>query len=270
MTRFELQDVERRYRGPAGDLVLALEGVSMIIRADERLALVGPSGSGKTTLLRLLNGMLFPTSGRILFEGEEVSAMTAGRLRAMRATIGAVHQQLDLVPPLRAYENVLAGMVGTWAVGKALWSRWVPPRRDLERARGLLTALAMGDKWRAVTRSLSGGEQQRVAIARLLMQDPPTMLLDEPLSALDPGLSEEIVRRLVQVQAEASRTLVASMHDVVLARRYFPRLVGLRRGRILFDLPTSEVSEDLLRQLYEGADPQEVAKALAGQGHAQG
>lgn len=270
MIRYQLQDLERRYRGPAGEPVAALDGVSLSIRAGERLALVGPSGSGKSTLLRLLNGTLFPTRGSLCFEEREVSPKDAKRLRAMRSRIGAVHQHLGLVPPLPAYENVLAGKLGAWSVWKALLARWAPPRQDLARARALLSELGLADKWQAVTRSLSGGEQQRVAIARLLMQDPPTMLLDEPVSALDPGLSEEIVRRLVAVQSAAGKTLVASMHDVVLARRYFPRLVGLRKGRLLFDLPTEDVSEDLLRMLYEGADPAEAAEALAGMSYGKG
>jgi len=268
--RYALQNVERRYRGPAGEPVLALDGVTLTILSGERLALVGPSGSGKSTLLRLLNATLFPTAGRLVFEDWEVSSRDAKRLKAMRSRIGAVHQHLGLVPPLPAYENVLAGKLGTWPVWKALLARGIPPRHELERACALLAEVGLGDKWQAVTRSLSGGEQQRVAIARLLMQAPSTMLLDEPVSALDPGLSEEIIRRLVAVSSESGKTLVASMHDVVLARKYFPRLVGLRKGRLLFDLPSEDVSEDLLRQLYEGAEPKETAEALAGMIHGQG
>ncbi len=269
MIRYDLRNVERRYRGPAGEPVSALDGVSLSIRAGDRVALVGPSGSGKSTFLRLLNGTLFATAGTVSYDGWEVSAQDARRLKAMRREIGAVHQHLGLVPPLPAYENVLAGRLGEWPVWKALLTRLVPPRADVARARAILAEVGLGDKWQTVTRALSGGEQQRVAIARLLMQDPAIMLLDEPVSALDPGLSEEIVRRLVEVQARTGKTLVASMHDVVLARKHFSRLVGLKQGRLLFDLPTEEVTEAMLRQLYEGADPEEAAGALAGIGHGQ-
>lgn len=255
MNRFELQGVTRRYSGPTGGGPAAIQDVSLRIASGERLALIGANGSGKSTLLKLLNGTLFATSGLLCHDGRPVAGFSPPHLKAMRVQIGAVHQPLALVPPLLAFENVLLGKLGQWPAWRAVLAKWSPPRAELARARQLLESLGIGAKWNAVTRSLSGGEQQRVAIARLLYQAPPTMLVDEPTSALDPGLATEAIRRLVAFQEEGGRTLVAALHDVAVARTFFPRLVGLKSGRIAFDLPTERVSDELLEHLYLGSQP---------------
>jgi len=121
------------------------------------------------------------------------------------------------------------------------------------RAREILKSLGIGEKWEATTRALSGGEQQRVAIARLLFQAPAVMLLDEPVSALDPGFGAEAIERLIAAAQGSGRTLVASLHDVELARAYFPRIIGLHGGRLAFDRPSRAVTDALLTSLYQGS-----------------
>lgn len=250
MSLFDLEHLSRHYASASGEAVCALKSLTLTIKPGERVALVGPSGSGKSTLLRVLNGTLRPTGGSIRFEGTPLWDRKAKDLRTVRARMGSVHQHLGLVPPLLVYENVLAGRLGAWSVWRGLWERAFPSASKLHEVRTLLDTLGLKDKWEAVTRSLSGGEQQRVAIARLLFQDPEIMLVDEPVSSLDPTLAEEAIKRLVTIQAASNRTLVASLHDVMLARTYFPRLLGLKLGSLAFDLPSEEVSDERLLELY--------------------
>ena len=226
----------------------ALDGVCLAVAAGERVGLVGPSGAGKTTLLGLLNGLVPATSGTVEVLGADLSRVRGAELARLRARIGAVHQRLELVGPLQVVHNVTAGRLGRWSTARALWSLVRP--QEVERARAALAAVGLADRLRDRTDTLSGGQQQRVALARVVAQEPDLVLADEPVSALDPVLSEEVVRLLATVVTAGGRTLVASLHDADLARRWCDRLVGLREGRVLFDLPAAQVGEEHLRRLY--------------------
>ena len=240
-TAVELDHVAKRF----GE-VEAVASLSLTIEQGERIAILGPSGSGKTTLLLLMCGQLEATSGRVLMNGTDLAQMRAGR--DLACLVGMIHQQFDLVPHLSAMHNVLAGRLGTWGLTKALVSLLWP----LERSSALAALARVGVADRAYLRAgwLSGGEQQRVAIARLLMQDPAVILADEPIASLDPARAAEVIRLLVSVASEADKTLVASIHSVELAREYFSRLIGLRNGVVQFDLPSAGVTEDMLHALY--------------------
>jgi phosphonate transport system ATP-binding protein len=233
--------VSKRY-----DDLEALAPLSLSIAAGESVALFGPSGSGKTTLLRLMSGQLEPSTGRLLLEGHDLSQMRPGR--ELSAMVGMIHQQFDLVPNLSALQNVLAGRLGRWNLAKSLVSLAWPVDKRL----GLAALERVGVMERAYVRAsrLSGGEQQRVAIARLLVQDPAVVLADEPVASLDPARAEEVLRLLIGVAEERGKTLVASMHSVELARAYFSRLVGLRNGVVQFDLPSYLVTDGHLADLY--------------------
>lgn len=226
--------------------VMALAPLSLAISSGERVAIVGPSGSGKTTLLHLLAGALRPDSGRIRVDGRTLEARRPGRERA--ALIGMIHQQFDLVPNLAVVHNVLAGRLGHWGVGKSLLSLVVPRERGL--AADALRRVGIEDKLYERTARLSGGEQQRVALARLLVQNPRAVLADEPVSSLDPARAEEVVRLLVGIAAEDGRTLIASLHSVPLALAHFGRIIGLREGQLVLDRPATEVHEGALARLY--------------------
>jgi len=245
---FALQGVRRRFDGRAGR-VTALDGVSLEVAPGERLVVLGPSGAGKTTLFALLNTTLRPTEGTVRFEGQEVMGLARGALRAVRRRIGTVFQQPRLVPSLTVRQNALLGRVGHWSLADAVQS-WVrPSREDLERVDAALGAVGLRHRAAARGDELSGGEQQRVAIARVLVQEPTAVLADEPFASLDPALRESMGELLLGVAARG-RTLVAVMHDVDFALRHFPRVVGLGAGRVLFDLPTAQVTPALLEELY--------------------
>ena len=249
---FSLHAVRRRFDGRAGR-VTALDGVSLEVAPGERLVVLGPSGAGKTTLFGVLNTTLRPTEGTVRFEGQEVTRLSRRALRGVRRRIGTVFQQPRLVPSLTARQNALLGRVGHWSVADAVRS-WVrPSREDLELVDAALGAVGLRHRAAARGDELSGGEQQRVAIARVLVQEPTAVLADEPFSSLDPALRESMGELLLGVAARG-RTLVAVMHDVDFALGHFPRVVGLGAGRVLFDLPTARVTPSLLEELYPRAE----------------
>jgi phosphonate transport system ATP-binding protein len=243
---------------PAGALLLegagrdfgacrALGGLSLAVRPGERVAVIGPSGAGKSTLLRLAAGSLFASSGRVLVLGEEVARLGPARLRALRARVGTVHQQLHLVPQASVLENVLMGRLGrrSWLAVAAA------PLRRAERIRvaEVLDQVGIADKLHERLDRLSGGEQQRVAVARVLHQDPELVVADEPFSAVDPERSAQVVRLLVE--AARGRTLLLATHQLEPVFPHFPRVVGLRGGKLLFDRRREEVTPDDLARLYQ-------------------
>jgi phosphonate transport system ATP-binding protein len=159
-----------------------------------------------------------------------------------------IHQQFDLVPSLSSLQNVAVGRIGQWGFLRSLLSLvW---QRDGALALAALRRVGVEERAALRASRLSGGEQQRVAIARLLVQDPRLILADEPVSSLDPARAEEVLNLLVDTAREAGKTLVASVHIVELARRHFGRLIGLRNGAVLFDLPSGAVTESMFAELY--------------------
>jgi phosphonate transport system ATP-binding protein len=229
---------------------VALDGISFKVDRAERVALIGPSGAGKTTLFRLLNCTLRPSSGQIWINGEDVETLRGKQLRRARRRIGTVYQQHNLVPRLKVIHNVLAGQLGQWSTLRALFSLAKP--LDIDLARHALEQVSIRDKIFERTDELSGGQQQRVAIARVLVQDPDVILADEPVSSVDPTLASTIVRLLVDISRDTRKTLLVSLHSVDLALAYFPRIIGIKNGVTVFDLPPDKISESMLEDLYAG------------------
>lgn len=242
---FELRGASVRYDG-----LPALSPLDLTIGSGEVVALVGPSGSGKTTLLKLLSGSLVPSSGEVVSLGCEVHSATMAELREIRSRIGFIHQDHALVPILRASQNVIAGALGRRGLLASLRGLLWPKREDLERAHELLERVGIADKLFQRTDRLSGGERQRVAIARALFQDPDALFADEPVASLDPARSRAVIELIASVAKASDLTLVASLHDLELARDGFPRLIGLRAGEVLFDAAPSDITGDQWEALY--------------------
>ena len=242
MPAVALEGVTKRYAQ-----VRVLEPLDLTVYPGESVAVVGPSGAGKTTLFRLLTGSLVPDEGRVLLYDQDLSNMRPGR--DLSRLVGMVAQQYDLVPNISTLHNVLAGRLGEWGIWKSFSSLLSPADRPLALA--ALKRVGLSDKASLRAARLSGGEQQRVAIARVLVQDPAIVLADEPVSSLDPARAREVVRLLVSVTQEAHKTLVASIHTVELAREHFSRVVGLRNGAVVFDVSSSDVTDAMLSELYD-------------------
>jgi phosphonate transport system ATP-binding protein len=226
----------------------AVAGVSLNVRTGERVAVIGPSGAGKTSLLRLAAASLRPTEGRVQVLGENPWQLGAAALRRLRSRIGVVHQAPPIPPQLRVVTAILAGRLGTWSTWKAIGSLLYPA--DIAGAREVLARLDLADRLFDRCDRLSGGQLQRVGIARVLYQGAALMLADEPVSALDPALAGEAVSQLIAQSEASGSTLVASLHAVDLALKWFPRIVGMRAGELVFDRPAHEVSHDMLSELY--------------------
>jgi phosphonate transport system ATP-binding protein len=244
---FELRGVTVRYGAFA-----ALSKVSLRIEAGERVALIGPSGAGKSTLLSLLNGSLAPTEGEVRLLGQDPTRLSTRALRRLQRQIGTVYQQFHLVPNLSVIHNVNAGHLGRWSLLQALVSLIVPLERP--RAARALAEVGIADKLYARTDTLSGGQQQRVAIARVLVQDPVAILADEPISSVDPERSREIMTLLRELCDRFDKTLVVSLHAIEYAYSHCERMIGLRAGQVVFDLPAAQVSPQMVEALYRIRD----------------
>lgn len=239
---FELSDVSKSYPG-----VAALRSLSLSIARGERIALVGPSGSGKTTLLSLLARVILPDRGILRIGGRDAQRLKPGR--ELSRYVGLMAQQFDLVDALPVVHNVLAGRLGEWGLFRSLASLIIP--QELPLARAALRRVGIEEKLYERTGHLSGGEQQRVALARILVQEPQAILADEPVASLDPARAEDLVRMLTEIAEEKEQTLVVSLHTVDLALKYFTRVVALRRGTLYFDRPADEVTAADLDTLYD-------------------
>ena len=228
---------------------VALDGISLKAEKGERIALIGPSGAGKTSLLALIGTALAPSAGQAtVLDLPLDSRATAAGLRRLRARIGAIYQAPPIPGRQRVVSAVLAGKLGQWPAWKGLASLLYP--LDIPGARAALARVELADKLFARCDQLSGGQLQRVGIARVLYQQAELILADEPVSALDPALALATVRLLVAEAEKSGATLVASLHAVDLALANFSRIVGIKGGRIAFDLAAGDVSDALLHELY--------------------
>ncbi|HWP58488.1 MAG TPA: phosphonate ABC transporter ATP-binding protein [Candidatus Acidoferrales bacterium] len=240
---------------------VAIAGLDLEIRQGERIAFIGPSGAGKTTLFRMLNCTLRPSSGKLFIAGEDVDGLHGKRLRQMRRRIGTVYQQHNLIPRLKVVHNVLSGRLGQWSTLQSLISLVRPS--DVGLAYDALRRVGIEDKIFARTDELSGGQQQRVAIARVLVQEPEVILADEPVSSVDPSLASVIIKLLLDISDSLRKTLLINLHSVDLALAYFQRVIGIKRGRIVFDLSPDRISDVVLDDLYSGHRPEEQEERLA-------
>ncbi|GGH18330.1 phosphonate transport system ATP-binding protein [Cribrihabitans marinus] len=230
----------------------ALERVSLVIPTGENIALLGPSGAGKTTLLALLDGRLQGWRGRVSVLGAPLDPDHPPP-RAIRPETGFVFQEFALVERSTVLRNVLNGRLGRMSPLRALLGS--PTKHDLEIARTALADCGIADLADRRVDSLSGGQRQRVAIARCLAQEPRLILADEPVSNLDPTRAGEILSLLTGAARARGATALFSSHQPDLARRFAQRIIGIRGGRIVFDVPTSELSEDATAELYRDAEP---------------
>jgi phosphonate transport system ATP-binding protein len=233
----------------------ALSDVSFQVGEGEFVVLLGLSGSGKSTLLRCINRLVEPTSGRVIFNGVDVTAASGAELSRVRRSIGMIFQQFNLVERSSVLTNVLAGRLGylnplTTAVG-------IFPKEEVARALRNLERVGIADKAYNRARSLSGGQQQRVGIARALMQEPKLILADEPVASLDPVLAHSILGYLERLNREDGLSVICSLHIPSWARRYGTRILALKEGRLVYDGPSAALDRERFREIY-GPEAEDV------------
>lgn len=227
-----------------------LTDIHLDVAGEGMTAIIGPSGTGKSTLIRCINRLVEPTSGEIVFQGQDIAKLHGKALRMARRRIGMVFQEYNLVERLSVVENLLCGRLG-YVHPILAWMRRFP-QEDIDRAFDLLEAVGLKDFARQRADALSGGQRQRVGIARALMQKPHLLLADEPTSSLDPKTSVEIMELMVGLAGREGIPVVVNIHDVELARRFAKRIVGMSGGRVVFDGPPGKLTGDDLRKIYGG------------------
>jgi len=249
---FILDSVSVRHPTAAMRGAHALSDLSLRIADGEQVALVGPSGAGKTTLLHTLAGAHRPDGGGLTVLGVDPWGLGSVARHALRAQLFLAPQTPPLPPRQRVVTAVLAGCLPRWGLWRSIASLLRPV--DPQAAFDALAKFNLQDKLYARVDRLSGGERQRCGMARLLISAARVFLVDEPLSALDPTLSVQTLQVLQREATARGATLVCSLHQVELARAHFPRIVGLRDGRVVFDAAREQVSDAMIAALYHNAN----------------
>ena len=227
---------------------IALKDVSFQVEDGEFLAVIGLSGSGKSTLLRCINRLIEPTSGKIIWNNTDLTALSAAEMRKVRRQIGMVFQQFNLVKRSSVLTNVLSGRLGYVRPSQSLFNYFSP--EDRQRALDNLDRMGLRDKAHARADSLSGGQQQRVGIARALMQDPKLVLADEPVASLDPVLAHTILKHLEWMNRELGITVLCSLHFLDLVHRYATHAIALKDGQLVFQGLPQEIDDAQFKAIY--------------------
>ena len=225
-----------------------VRGVSLDVQRAEVVGLIGASGAGKSTLLRAVHRLVEPTAGSISLDGLDLAGLGPGELRQARLRMGMIFQEHALAGRLSVMENVLCGTLGRTSFWRSVRRHFNPD--DIEEAFRLLERTGLTGLEDRRCDELSGGQKQRVGIARALIQHPDLLLVDEPTASLDPATSARIMSLITEMCAERSLAAIINLHDVPLARRFCPRILGLHEGAIVFDGPPSTLDEDTLIQVY--------------------
>ena len=246
--RFRLEGLSARHGAARAGTPAALTELDLELAAGEQIAVIGPSGAGKTTLLHVLACAIQPSSGRLEIDGREPWKLPRRELQRLRGTLFLAPQVPPLPPRQRVVTAVLAGRLPRISLAHSLRSLFYPT--GIAQADAALARFGVSDKLFARVDRLSGGERQRVALARALVAQPRLLLVDEPLSALDPTRAAQAMTTLTGAARESGATLVTTMHDVPMALACFPRILGLRGGHLVFDLPASAVTPERLQALY--------------------
>jgi phosphonate transport system ATP-binding protein len=243
-----LNTVSARHPAAAASALPAMRGVTLHVASGEHVAVIGPSGAGKTTLLHTVACALRPTAGSLQL-GERVPwALSAGDLQVLRGQLFLAPQVPPLPPRQRVITAVLAGRLPQQSLVASLRSLFYPTGIPLADA--ALARFDLSEKLFERVDRLSGGERQRVGLARALVSDAKLLLVDEPLSALDPSRSLQAIQTLTQAAREKGATLVATLHHVDMALQHFGRIIGMRSGEIAFDLSATQVTKQVLHGLY--------------------
>ena len=255
-----IRDLVVRY-GPGAPVIA---GVTLDVSPREIVGLIGASGAGKSTLLRAIQRLVEPESGEIFLDGTELTRLPREQLRGARRRLGMIFQEHALVARLTVMENVLAGTLGRTGFWRSVRRRF--DEGDVREAFGLLDRVGLSGLQDQRCDALSGGQKQRVGIARALIQHPDVLLVDEPTASLDPATSVRIMSLITEICRERGLAAIINLHNVPLARRFCPRIVGLVNGAVAFDGPASALDDGVLERVYgeEAVEAHETDEVVLG------
>ena len=243
MIKFE--NVTKIYPGAATP---ALDNVNLTINDGDFVSIIGLSGAGKSTLLRCINKMHDIQEGKVLIDEQDISAAKGKELRVLRRNIGMIFQSFNLVKRSSVYKNVLGGRAGYHSFFEVVFGIYKEEEKRL--AFDSLNKLGILDKAFVRADELSGGQQQRVALARALTQEPHIILADEPVASLDPITTISVMNDFKRINEDYKITIVANMHHVDLALKYSTRIIGINKGKIVFDGKPEEINDEILLKIY--------------------
>jgi len=231
------------------------------IEKGERVAIIGPSGAGKSTLLRSIKGYIKPKRGKVEVMGVDMPWAPRRARREVNRKIGLIYQQFHLAPRLTVMRNVLCGRLGTTPMWRSVLGCF--SEEDHRLAWSAICEVGLQSQVHQRADTLSGGEQQRVAVARVIAQQPSLILADEPVSSLDPAWAEDVLKLITEVQSHHDVTLIMSLHQPQWARRFADRIIALRDGQIKFDGSAKLLTDQRLEELYRGTDALSFQDAAA-------
>src|SRR5690349_17319865 len=243
-----IKGLTKRYR--TGDL--ALKSLDLDVPDGQVMALIGPSGAGKSTVIRCINRLVEPSAGTVMLNDTVITGLGRGELRRARRRMGMIFQEYALVERLSVMENVLSGRLGYVGFWRSWFRRF--PHADIEEAFRLLARVGLDGLADKRADELSGGQRQRVGVCRALIQNPELLLIDEPTASLDPKTARQIMRLIGELCAERKLSAIINIHDVMLARMFAERIIGLRHGEIVYDGPPAGLTAEVLTRIYGEED----------------
>lgn len=227
---------------------IGLNNINLEINDGELVAIIGKSGAGKSTLIRTINKMIDITEGEIIVNDTEVSKLSGRKLREFRYNVGMIFQSFNLITRESAINNVLTAFVPQMNSWNTFWGNYSENQKL--KALEALDNVDILDKAFTRVDQLSGGQQQRVALARTNVLEPEIILADEPVASLDPVSSAEVMKYFKKINLENNMTILINIHDVKMALEYCDRVIGIQAGEIIYDGPSSEVTNSVLKEIY--------------------
>ena len=233
-----------------------LKNVNLSIDQGEFVAIIGLSGAGKSTLILTINRMHDITEGELTVDGVDVMSLQGAALRSFRRKIGMIFQSFNLVTRTTAIKNVMTAFVPEMPFFRALFGIYT--KEEKMKALECLDKVDILNKAFVRTDHLSGGQQQRVALARTLAQDPEIILADEPVASLDPIMARQVMDDFKRINEKMNITILINIHHVDLALQYASRVIGIRAGEVVYDGPSDQVTDEVLKTIYQGEYKEEA------------
>lgn len=237
-----------------GENTLALNEISLDIYPGEFIVVIGPSGAGKSTFIRCLNRLVDPSKGEIVFDGQHLENLNGRNLRKVRSKIGMIFQHYNLIGRTNVIKNVLHGQLSNTPLYKSLFGLY--DYADKKEAVELLKKVGLEDQIYKRADELSGGQMQRVGICRAILQRPKLLLADEPIASLDPISANIVMQQLHSISQDKKLTCIVNLHQVDYAKKFATRIIGIKKGEVVFDGAPSRLTDDIIQKIYEGKESQ--------------